>query len=87
MIPILEKKHAILVREFDRYVVEHPEFTANIPPNAQIVLQAEKDEEYNDWSRRIAERQRELGQEAVYVEIGGLKPAESRALRPKVDSA
>ncbi len=42
MISILEKKHAILVTEFDRYVVEHPEFAVNIPQNAQIVLQVEK---------------------------------------------
>jgi len=26
MIDVLEKKHGILVTEFDRYVVEHPEF-------------------------------------------------------------
>ena len=39
MFSILEKKHAILVTEFDRYVMEHPEFASNIPRNAQIVLQ------------------------------------------------
>ena len=45
MISILEKKHAILVTEFDRYVVEHPEFAVNIPQNAQIVLQVEGDKQ------------------------------------------
>lgn len=35
MIEILERKHAILVTEFDRYVVEHPEFAVEIPRNAQ----------------------------------------------------
>lgn len=48
MIDILEKKNAILVGEFDRYVVEHPEFAAKIPQNAQIVLLVEGDEEYNN---------------------------------------
>lgn len=48
MIDILEKKHAILITEFDRYVVEHPEFAKKIPQNAQIVLQVEGDEEYNE---------------------------------------
>jgi len=38
MIEILERKHAILAAEFDRYVVEHPEFAAEIPRNAQIIL-------------------------------------------------
>ena len=38
MIDILEKRHAILVAEFDRYVIEHPEFAVKIPQNAQVVL-------------------------------------------------
>ncbi|OIO42808.1 hypothetical protein AUJ63_01830 [Candidatus Pacearchaeota archaeon CG1_02_35_32] len=73
MIDVLEKKHSILVTEFDRYVVEHPEFAAKIPRNAQIVLQVEGDEEYNRWSRELADRQREPGQVVVYVKVKGLK--------------
>lgn len=84
MIDILEKKHAILVAEFDRYVVEHPEFAAKIPQNAQIVLQVEGDEEYNNWSRQLADKQREPGQIAVYVKVKGLKPAKSRLIEPEV---
>ena len=45
MIDILEKKHAILVTEFDRYVIEHPECAVKIPQNAQIIIQVEGDEE------------------------------------------
>ena len=84
MISILERKHAILVTEFDRYVVEHPEFAVNIPQNAQIVLQVEGDKQYNDWSMQLAERQREPDQRVVYVKVKGLKPAKSRLLRPEV---
>jgi len=84
MIEILERKHAILITEFDRYVVEHPEFAVKIPRNAQIVLQVEGDEEYNEWSRQLAERQRESGQRVVYVKVKGLKPAGSRLLKPEV---
>ena len=84
MISILEKKHAILVTEFDRYVVEHPEFAVNIPRNSQIVLQIEEDNEYNEWSKQLAERQREPGQKIVYVKVKGLKPAKLRLLKPKV---
>ena len=84
MIDVLEKKHVILVTEFDRYVVEHPEFAVNIPRNSQIVLQVEEDNEYNDWSKQLAERQREPGQKIVYVKVKGLKPAKSRLLKPKV---
>lgn len=84
MIDILEKRHAILVAEFDRYVVEHPEFAMKIPQNAQIVLQVEGNEEYNNWSRQLADKQREPGQIAVYVKVKGLKPAESRLIKPEV---
>jgi hypothetical protein len=84
MTDILEKKHAILVTEFDRYVIEHPGFAAKIPTNAQIVLQVEGDDEYNEWSRKLAERQREQGQPAIYVKVKGLKPAKSRLIKPEV---
>jgi hypothetical protein len=84
MIDILEKRHAILVTEFGRYVVERPEFAAKIPQNAQIILQVEGDEEYNKWSRQLSERQREPDQPAVYVKIKGIKPAKSRLLEPEL---
>lgn len=80
----IEKKHAILVTEFDRYLVEHPEFAKKLPRNAQIVIQVEGDEEYNAWSREIAEKQREKGQAAIYVHVKGLKPAHSRLIEPVV---
>ena len=84
---ILEKKHAILVTEFDRYVIEHPDFASRIPRNAQIVLQVEGDDEYNQWSRRLAERQRETDQVVAYVKVKGLKPAKSRLIEPVLSKA
>jgi len=84
MINVLEKRHSILVIEFDRYVMEHPEFAAEIPRNAQIVLQIEGDEEYNQWSRHIAEKQREPGQLVVFVKVKGLRPVRSRIIKPEL---
>ena len=84
MIDVLERKHAILVTEFDRYVVEHPEFAVKIPRNAQIVLQVEGEEEYNAWSRQIAARQRERDQSVLFVKVKGLKPAKSRLIKPEI---
>lgn len=84
MINVLEKKHAILVTEFDRYIMEHPGLAERIPQNAQIVLQLEGDEEYNAWSRELAERQREPDQPVVIVKIKGLRPAKSRLIKPEV---
>jgi len=79
---ILEKKNAILMTEFDRYVTEHPKFAAKIPRNAQVVFQVEGDEVFNTWSRDMAEKQREPKQLVSYVYIKGLKPARSRLVRP-----
>ncbi len=87
MLNILEKKHGILVTEFDRYIMEHPEFAEQIPTNAQIVLQVEGDEEYNRWSIQLAERQRERDQPFVLVKIKGLRPAKSRLIKPEVAAA
>jgi phenolic acid decarboxylase len=84
MIDVLEKKHGILVTEFGRYVVEHPEFTEKFPQNAQIVLQVEGDEEYNRWSKELSDRQREAGQAVVYVKVKGLRPVKSRLIEPEV---
>ncbi len=84
MVDFFKKKHSMLVVEFDRYVVEHPEFAAKIPQNAQIVLQIEGDEEYNEWSRQLADRQRETGQTVIYVKVRGLRPAKSRLIEPEV---
>lgn len=84
MLNVLEKRHAILVEEFDRYVVEHPEFAASIPKNSQIILQVEGDEEYNEWCEQLGKRQRERRQSVVYVKVKGLKPARSRLIKPEV---
>lgn len=81
---ILEKKHAILVAEFDRYVIEHPEFAKKIPKNAQIILQVYGDDEYNNWSIQLANKQKEPGQKVVYVKVKGLKPPKSRLIKPEI---
>ena len=84
---ILEKRHSILITEFDRYVIEHSEFAKKIPRNAQIVLQLEGDAEYNKWSKELAEKQREPNQDAVYIRVKGLKPARSRLIKPVLSKA
>ena len=41
-------KNTMLVREFDRYILEYPEFADKIPDNALVVMQIDGDEEFND---------------------------------------
>ena len=40
-------KNTMLVREFDRYVLEHPEFAERIPENALVVMQIVGDTDFN----------------------------------------
>ena len=52
---IMERKNTELIKEFNRYVREHPQFSENIPDNALVVMQLEGDEEFNEWSREMAQ--------------------------------
>jgi hypothetical protein len=80
-----EKMQAMLVTEFDRYVMEHHDFAAQIPVGAQIVIELEGDEAFNAWTRSLAERQREDGQAVVQVKVKGLKPVHSRLEEPVIE--
>jgi len=73
-----EIKNTELIKEFDRYVREHPEFADGIPRNAVVVMQLEGDRSFNQWSRKLAEIHAEEGQPVVYVRIKKLKPLRSR---------
>lgn len=81
---LYEKKQAQLVTEFDRYVMENPEFASQIPPGAHVVIQVEGDEAFNRWVRELGRRQRERGQTVVYVHVKGLRPVHSRLEEPVI---
>ena len=78
-------KNLILTTEFDRYVLEHPEFSDKIPPNAQIVLLPEDDPELSRRNQEISKVQREPGQPVVYVRIEKLLPPLSRLVNPRIE--
>lgn len=71
-------KNLILSTEFDRYILEHPEFAEKIPLDAQVVFLPENDPELCRINMEIADRQREEGQQVVYVHIGSIAPQISR---------
>ena len=60
------EKNTMLVREFDRYVLEYPEFTEKIPDNALVVMQIVGDDEFNEWARRTAQGMAEKDTPIVY---------------------
>ncbi len=77
-------KNLELSTEFDRYVLEHPEFADKIPLDAMVVLLPKYDKELCDYNLRVAKKNREPGQAVVYVQIDGIKPQKSRLVRPKM---
>jgi len=79
------EKNSMLVKEFDRYILEHPGFTDNLPDNALVVMQIEGDEEFNNWARETAQSVAEKDNPVVYVTITELKPVRSRIERLKLE--
>jgi hypothetical protein len=77
----------MLVRGFDRYILEHPEFADNIPDNAFIVMQIADDEEFNEWARRTGQSVAEKDNPIVYVTVTELKPVRSRIEKLKLEMA
>ena len=67
-----EQRHAILIREFNEYLFDHPEFTEAIPAGAIVVIQVADNPEYNAWSRALAEANREPGRPLVYCALRNL---------------
>lgn len=73
-----EQKNTELIKEFNRYVREHPKFAEQIPNDAVVILQLEWDDEFNAWARQLAESRRSEGHPVVVVKIKKLKPLRSR---------
>jgi len=83
-----ERLNSVLGCEFDRYVMEHPDFAEKIPLGATVVLQMEGEDDFNKWARSISERNRSKGKDekgpVLYVRIKGLRPPRSRLIRPVI---
>lgn len=82
-----ERKQTELITEFDRYIQQYPEFAEQIPFNAVICLQLDEDEDYNAWSRRLAQQVADAGQPIIYIRIKKLLPWRSRIAELEVQAA
>ncbi len=80
-----EQKNTELIKEFNRYVREHPKFAEQIPNDAIVILQLEGDEEFNRWAWQLAERRRAEGAPMVMVKIKKLRPLRSRIARLELE--
>jgi len=77
----------MLVREFDKYILEHPEFAERIPDNALVVMQMEGDEDFNQWAREAAQNIADKQTPPIYITITELKPVRSRIEKLKIELA
>ena len=81
------EKNSILIKEFDRYILEYPEFADKIPDNALVVMHIEGDEEFNTWARETAQNVADKDTTIVYITITELKPVRSRIEKLKLELA
>jgi hypothetical protein len=81
------EKNTMLVREFDKYIVEHPEFADKIPDNALVVMQIEGDQVFNEWAKEAASGVADEDNALVYITITELKPVRSRIEKLKIELA
>lgn len=82
------ERHLDLLFEFERYVAEHPSSAGRIPPNAVVILHVKGDEAYNQWSRRMGEKQaKRTGRPMVEVRIERLGPIRSRIRTLRIGEA
>ena len=79
------EKNSMLVKECDKYVLEHPEFADQLSDNALIVMRIDGDDAFNKWAREAAPLVAEKDASVVYVTITELKPVHSRIERLKLE--
>jgi hypothetical protein len=81
------EKNLDLLFEFEKYVLKHPRFAERIPDNALIIMQIEGDEEFNQWSRKLAQAQAEKDQPVVYIIVKQLAAVRSRIRKLQLQQA
>ena len=81
-------KYDELLSEFNRYVMTHPRFLADIPNEALIILLDPNDPQFNRYNlERVRAYQRnddKPDRPVVYVDVGELAPVRSRLIKPRV---
>jgi hypothetical protein len=77
-----------LTGEFGKYVIDHPEADDLLPPESYIYFQVNGEEEFNRYSRELAEKHlREIGTPIVCVWVKGLAPLQgSRLIDPVIET-
>jgi hypothetical protein len=84
---VFAQKQLELTGEFGKYVIDHPEVDDLLPPESYIYFQVNGEEEFNRYSRELAEKRlRETGTPIVCVRVKGLAPLQgSRLIDPVIE--
>ena len=72
------EKNLDLLFEFEKYVLEHPEITENIPRDAVVFVKLDGIKNSNRWSARWAKREAKKGQALISVTVKKMGPVQSR---------
>lgn len=82
---VYQAKLKELLIEFTRYLTEHPELAAQIPPDAQVVLLDRTDLPYSEQAIQNAQQARRtddvVSRPLIYIEVQELAPIRSRVRR------
>ncbi len=81
------EKNSMLVREFDKYILEHPDFAEQIPENALVVMQVKGDDDFNRWARETAKAAAKGADSVAFVTVTDMKPVRSRIQSLKLEIA
>ena len=85
---VYQAKVKELLIEFTRYLVEHPEWGAQIPTDAQIVLLDAHDPIYSQAAIQNAQQAKQTDDVAdrpvVYIEVQELAPIRSRVRKLEI---
>ncbi len=85
---LFEEKYDELFTEFNRYVIEHPEFAKRIPRDALVVLLDKNDPVFSRENLRRVKKYTKHDDSPrrpiVYVQVGRLAPVKSRLRSPRL---
>ncbi|MBI5197649.1 MAG: hypothetical protein HZA19_03470 [Nitrospirae bacterium] len=71
-------RNLLIGAEFDKFILEHPEFLDQIPQGAQLVFLPEYDPELCRENLKLAESIREKEKPVVHIRLRKLSPQKSR---------
>ncbi len=85
----MTEKHLDLIFEFEKYILEHPDFAKRIPRNAIVSMRIDGDRPFNRWSQRLAKKHTngKKKRPVFLVNIKKMRPAASRIAELRVERA